>query len=106
VSHLVSRAAEAPGVFVTVSLFKRRRSTVKGDFERAFGLVVVDEDGGENAMGPGMMNESEHGWLVADETAAVAFEGFEDEGFEIAEVIVDDAIDFAGEGMAVVQAVV
>lgn len=79
---------------------------MKGDSERAFAVVVVDEDGGEDAMGPDAMNESEHGWLVADETEAVSFEGFEDEGFKIAEVIVDDAVDFAGEGMAVVQAVV
>jgi len=79
---------------------------MKSDFERAFGVVVMDEDCGEDAMGPSTMNEFEYGWLVADKPAAMAFEGFEDEGFKIAEVIVDDAVDLAGVGVAVVPVVV
>ena len=79
---------------------------MENNLDRALGMVVVDVDGGEDAMGPGTVHDFQHGLFMTDKATAFAFERFEDEGFEIAEVIVDDAVDLARVGVAVVMAVV
>src|SRR5271156_4818417 len=73
------------------------------DFDQAFRVIAVNDDGGDNALLPGALDETKDARLVALEPAPLALERHQDEGLEVPETIIDDAVDLAGErGMPVI----
>ena len=87
---------------MTVSFLRRRWRPVQNDFELALRMIAVQDNGGQDAMSPRTLHESVHRRLAAIEPVPLAFGRLRDKRFEIAEVIVDDAIHLTGVGRSVV----
>jgi hypothetical protein len=70
---------------------------VEQDLDEAFRVLAMNDDGGEDPLLQGALDEAEDPRLVALEPSPLAFERHQDEGLKITETIIDDAVDLAGE---------
>src|SRR6202040_2878380 len=72
-------------------------SAVKYHLDRALWVVTAKDDGRSDAIHPGAFAQRDYARFMALEPAMRAFGRFENEGFKIAEVIVDDCVDLPAE---------
>ena len=104
--HEMGRACvanpEAPRRYARGVTVERRGWLVDDDGERAVGVVGFGCDGETESVVPGALGEFCDVSLAAVE-AVVVLVGFEEEAFEVAEVVVDEAGDLAGSALVSVS---
>lgn len=72
---------------------------MQNNLKRPLPTFGVHDDGGEDAMGPRLPHDLVHWRFMAFKPATLALERLQDEGFKIAEMVIDDAIHFSSAGM-------